>query len=63
LHEQGLVCFERGQLRHDGVEGFPRTCGLAATAVHHQLVRIFGNLGIEVVHQHAQRGFCVPGLA
>ena len=51
------------QLADDRVEGLPRAGGLAGAAVDHQLVRLLGDLGIEVVHQHPERGFLAPAAA
>ena len=60
LNDQRLVGSQPPQRPYDRIEGFPRTRGAAVSAVHDQIVRAFGNLGIEVVHQHAQRGFLRP---
>ena len=32
-------------------------------AVDDQFIRLLGNLGIEVVHQHPQRAFLLPAFA
>ena len=36
---------------------------LARSAVDHQIVRPLGDVGIEIVHQHSQRGFLRPAFA
>ena len=36
---------------------------LPGAAVHDEIVGPLGDLGVEVVHQHAQRGFLLPALA
>ena len=63
LDEQGLVVVEV-------LEGFdyrgvrvPAAGGAAGAAVDDELVGMFGHLGVEVVHQHAHRGFLRPALA
>ena len=63
LHEQRLVRFEAPQRRDDELEALPIARRLAAAAVHDEVRGILGHLGIEVVHQHAQRGFRRPRLA
>ena len=62
LHQQRLVLVQRLQRRDDAVEILPGAGGAADAAVDHQFVRIFGNVGIEIVHQHAQRRFGHPAL-
>ena len=51
------------QGRQQRVEGFPTARRLAAPAVHHQVLRALGHLGVEVVLQHAVGGFLQPALA
>ena len=51
------------ELAHDDVEGLPAARRLAGAAVDDEIVRPLGDVGIEVVHQHAQRGFLLPALA
>ena len=63
LHQKRFVIFERAKRRDDGVETFPVARGFAASAVDDQVFRLLGDLGIEVVHQHAQRGFLLPAFA
>ena len=63
LHEQRFVVFERAKRRDDGVKAFPVARRFAAPAVDDQIFGLFGDLGIEVVHQHAQRGFLLPAFA
>jgi hypothetical protein len=61
LDQQALVFAERLQRIDDRVEARPVARGAADAAVDDQLLRLFGNLGIEVVHQHAQRRLGRPG--
>jgi hypothetical protein len=63
LHEQRLVGVERLQGFDDLVEGGPVARGLADTAIDDEVLRPLGNLGIEIVHQHAHRRFRAPVLA
>ena len=62
LHEQGLVGIQRLQRAHDGVERLPAAGGPPCAAVHHEVLRSLGDLGVEVVHDHAQRRFGLPRL-
>ena len=54
LDEQRLVVGEAPQLADDGVEGLPAARGAARAAVDDEVVRVLGDLGIEVVHEHPQ---------
>ena len=62
LHEQRLVRLQPPQRRDDPVEGVPIARGAADAAVDHELPRMLGDLGVEIVHQHAQRRFGEPAL-
>jgi hypothetical protein len=63
LHEQRLVVPELLELADDHVEGRPRARRFAGAAVDDEVVRPLGHLGVEVVHQHPQRGFLLPAAA
>ena len=63
LDEQRLVVLEPTELAHDRVERVPRARGSPGPAVDDEVVRVLGDLGIEVVHEHAQRGFLLPAAA
>ena len=54
LHEQRLVVFEAAQGLDDPVERVPVARRAADAAVDHELARPLGDVGIEIVHQHAQ---------
>ena len=56
LHQQRLVGLEPAQRLDDPVEGVPVARGAADAAVDDELARPLGDVGIEVVHQHAQAG-------
>ena len=62
LDEEGFVAFQPLQLGDDGVEGIPARRAAGAT-VDDEVVRVLGDLGIEVVHEHPERGFLLPTLA
>ena len=47
----------------DRVERLPAAGGAAGAAVDHEVLGVLGDLGVEVVHQHPQRGFLLPALA
>ena len=63
LDEQRLVVPERPQLADDRVEGGPRPRRPAGPAVDDEVVRVLGDLRIEVVHEHPERGFLLPAAA
>ena len=62
LHQQRLVGFELAQRGHDAVEALPIARGAADAAIDHELARLLGHVGIDVVHQHAQGRFGQPAL-
>jgi hypothetical protein len=45
------------------LEALPVACGLPAASVHHEVLGALGDLGVEVVHQHAEGSFLSPALA
>jgi hypothetical protein len=63
LDEERLVVLEPPELSDDGVERLPAAGGPAGAAVDDELVRLLGDLGIQVVHEHPQRGLLLPSLA
>ena len=62
-HQQRLVVGEGAQFAHDGVEGSPGASGAAGATVDDEVVRALRDLRVEVVHEHAQRGFLAPAAA
>src|SRR5215213_6224105 len=62
LHQHRLVRLERGEGTDHCVEGAPVPGRPAGAAVDHQVIRSFGNLGVQVVHQHPQRSLGGPAL-
>ena len=62
LHEQRLVGLQRLQGADDRVVGLPVPGGLAGAAVDDELLGVLGDLGVEVVHQHAHGRLGLPGL-
>ena len=63
LNDQRLVAAQAAERTNDGVERLPRPRRAAVAAVNDQVLRAFGDVGIEVVHQHPQRGFLRPAQA
>ena len=62
LHEERLVRLEVLERLDDGVERLPGSGCAAGAAVDDEVVGALGDLGVEVVHEHAQRGFGLPAL-
>ena len=60
LDEQRLVVAEGPQRPHDRVERLPGPRGLARPAVDDEVLGTLGDLGVEVVHEHPQRGLLRP---
>src|SRR5260370_8693623 len=46
----------------DAIKTFPVARGGADAAIDDELARLFPDLGIEIVHQHAHRSFRLPGF-
>ena len=63
LYDERFVMLEAMEGVDDGVEGGPAAGGTAGPTVDDEVVRAFGDVGVEVVHQHAERGFLRPSLA
>ena len=63
LDEQRLVVAEPSKLADDRVEGRPAAGGAPGPAVDDEVVRVLGDLGIEVVHEHPQDRFLLPAAA
>ena len=62
LNQQGFVAVEPFQRRDDAIEAFPIPRRASDPAIDDQFARLFGNVGIEIVHQHAHGRFRQPGL-
>ena len=62
LDDQRLVRLQVLQARDDAVEILPGPGGAADAAIDHQLMRVLGHVGVQVVHQHPHRGLGQPGL-
>ena len=62
LDQQRLVVLQPLQRRDDAVETLPVARGAADAAIDHQLLGLLGDVGIEIIHQHAQRRFGQPAL-
>ncbi len=63
LDEKCLVSVHRLQAVKNGVKALPIAGSLASSAVHHQVLRAFGDFWIEVVLDHPVWRFELPGLA
>ncbi len=63
LHEQRLVVREIAELANDHVERLPRARRFSGAAVDDEILRTLGDLGIEVVVEHAERSFLHPAFA
>ena len=62
LDEQRLVGLEPLQAVDDEVEVLPGARRAADAAVDDELVRVLGDVGVQVVHQHAHRRLGQPAL-
>ena len=60
LHEHRLVGLERGEGADHRVERLPVTRRPTGAAVDDEVVGALGHLGVEVVHEHPQRGLGRP---
>ena len=60
LHEQRLVASETFQLAHDRVVARPIARRLPDPSVHDQLLGSLGDIGMQVVLEHAQRSLLLP---
>ena len=63
LNQQSLVVLERLKRSDNRMEGRPISRRPAGASINHEIFRPLGNLGIQVVVQHAQGCFLVPALA
>jgi len=62
LNEQSFIAFEILERRYDAVEVGPTSSGFATSTVHDQLVRIFSDFRVEVIHEHAHRSLLLPSF-
>ena len=62
LDQQSLIVLELAQRLDDPVIAFPVARGAADPAIDDQFLGALGDIGVEVVHQHPQRGFGEPAL-
>ena len=54
LDQEGLVVGEDPQLADDRIEGVPAANRPPGAAVHDEVIRVLGDVRVEVVHQHPQ---------
>ena len=62
LHQQGFIRFQILKGFYDGIKSFPAARCTAGAAVDHEVLGALGNLGVEVIHEHAQGRFGLPRL-
>ena len=62
LNEQRLIALEAAQRRNDAVECRPVARRPPDAAIDDELARPLGDVGIEIVHEHAHRRFGQPAL-
>ena len=62
LNQECLVAFEALQGLNDLVECVPVARRLADPTVDNEILRALRHFGVEVIHDHAQRGFGQPTL-
>src|ERR1700731_4640790 len=63
LYQQRFIRGKILQRANDGMKTLPIPRRFSCAAVYHQIVRFFSDLRIEIIHEHAQRGFLMPALA
>jgi hypothetical protein len=63
LHEKRLVIFELAQRTHDRIERLPTSGSASCSAIHNELIRILGDIRIEIVHEHSHGSFLMPAFA
>src|SRR2546430_2598932 len=63
LHEQGLVILKPRERLKDAVERGPRPCRAPGAAVDDEVFWTLGNVRVEAVLDHAERGLLRPGEA
>ncbi|MNT42620.1 hypothetical protein D3C72_1790490 [compost metagenome] len=63
LHQQGFVFVQVFQRRQDLVVALPVARGTADATVHHQRLRVLGDVRVQVVLDHAVGRFGDPVLA
>jgi hypothetical protein len=63
LHEQRLVVAQVLERSENLVEAVPVARGPANAAVHHERMRMLGYFGVQIILDHAIRGFGEPALA
>src|SRR5690606_8362812 len=62
LNQKGFVVFQVFEARNDLVERFPIPGRLADPTVYDEILRTFGDIRIEIVHEHPQGGFLNPAF-
>src|SRR5205823_6071065 len=60
LHQQRLIALQPSQRRDDRMERWPVAGRFAGAAIDDQVFRTLGDLRVEVVAEHSQRGLLLP---
>jgi hypothetical protein len=63
LNQQSLVVLQLFESCDDGVVSLPAPRRAAGSSVYDQVLRTFGDVGVEIIHQHAHGGFLLPAFA
>ena len=63
LNQKRFVVFEFAQRANDCIESFPASRGATCSTVNDELIGIFCDFRIEIVHQHPHRRFLMPAFA
>ncbi len=63
LDQQRLIVVQVAQRFQNLVEACPVARRTADAAIYHQMLRVFRDFGIQIVLEHAVRGFRQPALA
>ena len=63
LNEKGFVIFEFAQRANNCIESFPAPRGATCSTVDNELIGIFCDVRIEIVHQHPHGRFLMPAFA
>jgi hypothetical protein len=63
LHQQRFIIAEAAQRLDRAIEGGPVAHRFARAAVDDEILGSLGDIGIQVVHQHAHRGLLLPTAA
>ena len=63
LDKQSFIVGKLLQRSNDRVIAIPIARCLAGSAIDHEIARTLAHFFVEIIHQHAHRGFLLPSLA